>query len=331
MRRLDASGQPVVALAYAPDDPETLATLDAAGVVRLWNLVRGLDWASFETGGVGEGHLAFTPDGNSLYVSNRDTGPSCLDVVRECWKGGPFRGATHRLAAARGGILAQAPCGPESPRWWPDQLRVHRPAVFRPDYSPEVTQTEACPGGARGLAFSPGGAALAVADGEHRVRVWDVHPAAIGVRTLREYVPEPGRLGHFVERQEGSPLLTDRAARTFRSAAGPLAFAPGGAVLAVAVGRNVQLWDAALMERRQDFKGHTRPVRCLAFSPGGGELLAGGDEGTVRLWEVATGRQRAALDWGLGPVHAVAFALDGMTAAACGAGGPGAVLFDVDT
>ncbi len=323
MRRLDASGKPVVALAYAPDDPETLATLDAAGFVRLWNLVRGLAWASLYTGGRGEGHLAFTADGDALYVSNREGGVRRLDVALERWDEDFYQDpdvprALCRVAVSAAGFLAKASCDSD------------RASVYRLPDSWWRDQAFSCAGGVRGLAFSPDGSALAAADGERRVQVWEINPSEEGMRTVAEYVWGETGPRRLVQRQEGVPLLLERAARRFRAAAAAVAFGHGDGSLAVAVGRGVELWDAALKKRRQSLKGHTRPVRSLAFSPGGGELLTGGEDGTVRLWEVATGRQRAALNWGLGPVHAVAFALDGMTAAACGAGGPGAVLFDVD-
>jgi WD40 repeat protein len=63
-------------------------------------------------------------------------------------------------------------------------------------------------------------------------------------------------------------------------------------------------------------RGHTGPVRCLAYSPDGATLASGCDDGKVKLWYVHSGRQRRTLtvaprrkDW----VRAVAFTPDGKT------------------
>ena len=34
--------------------------------------------------------------------------------------------------------------------------------------------------------------------------------------------------------------------------------------------------------------GHTAAVRCVAYSPDGGLLASGGDDGAVRVWDLAS-------------------------------------------
>lgn len=69
---------------------------------------------------------------------------------------------------------------------------------------------------------------------------------------------------------------------------------------------------------RLTFRGHTMPVRSVAFSPDGASVASGSDDGFVKLWEPATGRELLSLrhpDW----VWSVAFSPDGQRLATGGA------------
>ena len=88
------------------------------------------------------------------------------------------------------------------------------------------------------------------------------------------------------------------------------ALAYGGDALAVADGNDIRLYDAGLNELRV-LRGHTKPVRGLAWSPDGAQLASASLDGTLRLWDPATGQTTATLtghaDW----VFAVAWSPDG--------------------
>ena len=55
-----------------------------------------------------------------------------------------------------------------------------------------------------------------------------------------------------------------------------------------------------------ELNGHSGPVLCMGFLPGG-DLVTAGRDGTLRVWDVATGALLRSLSFHTGPVNAVAF------------------------
>jgi WD40 repeat protein len=62
---------------------------------------------------------------------------------------------------------------------------------------------------------------------------------------------------------------------------------------------------------RPPFRGFRRPVRGLAFSPGGKRLASGSEDMTARLWDVSTWKAEPPLAGHTDGVTAVAFSPDG--------------------
>jgi WD40 repeat protein len=112
------------------------------------------------------------------------------------------------------------------------------------------------------LAFSPDGQSLATGDHHGVVKLWDL--ATLTERATLEASADEG----------------------FRDEVSALAFAPHDGILAVAVGRVVQLWDVATGRLTACLTGHGGKVICLAFAPDGARLASGSYDRMVRLWDV---------------------------------------------
>ena len=65
---------------------------------------------------------------------------------------------------------------------------------------------------------------------------------------------------------------------------GNIEYSPDGRKLAVGSSIGVWLYDAANGAEINLFAGHTRPVRCVAFSPDGTILASGSGDTTSRLY-----------------------------------------------
>ncbi len=96
----------------------------------------------------------------------------------------------------------------------------------------------------------------------------------------------PGRYVNFWDAAAGKELAKFRAPGYAPSA---VAFAPDGALAAVAGNTTVELVDPKTGASKQQLLGRTGMGRFLAFSPDGATLAATGDDGAVQRWRVADG------------------------------------------
>jgi WD40 repeat protein/tetratricopeptide (TPR) repeat protein len=119
-----------------------------------------------------------------------------------------------------------------------------------------------------GLAFSPDGLLLAVADVAGRVALRDGF-------TGREVV-----------------AFSDPAAGTMQNRGRGVAFSPDGRRLASAGADNtIQVWDLNTGEVALTLRGHAAGVTGVAFSPDGWRLASVSRDRTVKIWDAVTGQE----------------------------------------
>jgi WD40 repeat protein len=136
-------------------------------------------------------------------------------------------------------------------------------------------------------------------------------------------ISSDGKLVAFTSQSNDLKLLEVDSGKTLFSKKldgnAQLSFAPDGRSLAtITQTKTVQIWDAHSGEEQTKFLGATATLRCVAFSPDGKKLAAGGGElkkaeatGTIFVWDVATQRLLHKLESDTPiPVSSVAFSQD---------------------
>jgi WD40 repeat protein len=136
------------------------------------------------------------------------------------------------------------------------------------------------------VAFSPDGRTIACCGWDASVCLWNVsrQPGAEGVA--------PVYLNH------DSPRLA-------------LAFSSDGRYLAAAGEGSLAIWSCESGDYTPVVEKAGVTFRCVAFSPDGGTLALGGDDGAIRLWDTSTWRERAILVVHTDIIRCVAFSPDG--------------------
>ena len=87
-------------------------------------------------------------------------------------------------------------------------------------------------------------------------------------------------------------LPEDAKARLGKGKINEIQYSSDGALLVVATGIGIWLYDTTTYQEIGLLTAHTRAVECLAFSPDGNILASADDGGTLLLWHRSTGAQK---------------------------------------
>jgi len=179
---------------------------------------------------------------------------------------------THRRYGDSGATVTWAPDGQQLASgdtkvlYGPDMVQVWNAAngqvirVFSPHtHSP-------APGPVNGLSWSPDGKSLASASYDYTVRVWDV---ATG--NIRFFYSDPN--GYLMTCVTWSPDSQYIAFGNDDNGTGNVM---------------VQVWHVASQSRVAVYRGHTKPIEAVAWSPNGQYVASTGIDQTVQVWRATT-------------------------------------------
>ncbi|HKS40040.1 MAG TPA: protein kinase [Blastocatellia bacterium] len=264
----------VWAVAYSPDG-HTLATVDDAGWLALWDTSTGQQVIRIKAHEEYIWNVKFSPDGKLLATASGDATVKLWDTAT--WQEfatlrGHKPGRISVVAFSADGKLLVSGSDDLTAKIW-DVASGQNTATIDMD------------GAIRNLALSPDGKKLAL---------W-----YSGLRPLSFWDTTTGKRLREIKNIYGVPAM----------------FSPDGKLLALIDGRIINLLDVATEKVTATFDGHISAIHSVAFSPDGRLLATGSIDRTTKIWDISSGGLIANIKGHEGEIFSVAFSPDGKTLA----------------
>ena len=287
-----ANSRDVVSIAFSPDGKNIASR--GGDAVKVWDVARGAEVASFPLDGAEFGSVVFSPDGKAVATNRREGGAVAWEL------GEDRRSTTYAFPAAS----IKPTTAPPTPGWG---------LAYSPD----------------GKSLAVGGSH----NGECGfLSTWDVgtgagvalKPIARPITTVA-YSPDGKTIA--TGSMDGQVVLWDPAGKSERlridakrSYLAPVCFSPDSKWLATTdEARWVRIWDVATGKPIATLKGHLKAVLSLAFSPDGRILVSGDSAATLFVWDLSKRKARSIVESkDRGKVWGLAFSPDGKTLASSG-------------
>jgi WD40 repeat protein len=310
---------PVNAVAFMADG-KTVASGSDDSVIRLWNILTGMETQRLVGHSGRVLSIEISPDGSTLASGSDDRTVRLWDI-----KSGQeiHTFAVHADAASP---ISFSPDG-KIFAWGTDNDTVRRWDVTA---ETELAPIKGLSGQIWSVAFSPDGTVLATGGEDKTVRLRNMKTGK-EIRRLEghdelvssiSFSPDgkflaTGSDDHTVRLWElkkgtGGILKEPRILKGHLSKVSSVHFSLDGATLASAsYDHTVRIWDVNSGTTIQTFSGHLSKVLSVRYSPKGRILASGSFDGTVRLWDPSTGLELRSLEGGISKTLSIKFSPDG--------------------
>ncbi|HWG41350.1 MAG TPA: WD40 repeat domain-containing protein [Gemmataceae bacterium] len=260
-------------------DGRLLATGGADGKVRLWNVKSGKGLHNLgKVGNEAVDDVAFTPDGKTLAVANKNPFSREKQFIRLWNLDGDHVRLGKVLPALGLNALAYFPDG-KTLAWICCEQSVR---LLDAATGQERLSFASHYGGVNSIAYSPDGRLIATASDDCTIRLWNA------------------------DTSKPKDMLRGHGRRV-----NALAYSPDGKCLASASSDGTAiLWDMETRKMRFRCEGHGNQVRAVAFSPDGKTLVIGGYNSIIQSWDVRTGKELRTIEQEE-HTNALAFSPDG--------------------
>ncbi len=293
---LSGHTEPIISVVFSPDG-KRLATIDDAGIAKLWDATTGKNLITFSVSKDDcTSNVMFTADGTGLITSDSCGNMNIWNIISGEYKGifhrKFFGGGTYVYFALRPGGTNLAVGGTNGVSIWDltnDYELFNLPMEF---YSSEGK-------------FSIDGKLFAVGVGSKTIKVWDL---SLPGEKLVQTALNGGRIGDVAFSSDGNQIVTESYdasdAEIWNTSTGQkyitikdsdiccsTEFSPDGTYLVNGSSKGVaKVWDIKTGKLVTQLTGHTNSVTKATFNFDGTRIATASSDGRAKIWDSETGK-----------------------------------------
>ena len=322
-RFMGSSISPVTCLALSKDG-KTLASGHADRSVRLWDMIGGQNFRTFQGHAQAVRALAFSPDGTTLASAG-------LDQVVRLWE---VSGSEQtRILTGHEAAVWSAVFSPDG-KHIVSASADRTVRVWETESGKQIHTLKGHSAPVTAALFSPDGQTIVSCGGDKVLRLWD----AVSGKELRTFKGHEGVVTAIAFDADGKRLVSGAADQLVKvwevatakelysfkghtAVVSAVAFHPDGkSVASASADQTIKLWPLSPQNGKETtLTGHAGSISSLAFSPDGRRLASGGSDQQVKVWTLTPEPTALTLLGHSGPVSSVAWSTDGRFLVSCGA------------
>ena len=271
----------VTSVSYSPDGHYLASGADDHSIV-IWDLATGKEravirvWDRITS-------VSYSPDGRYLTSGNGDNTIKIWDLTTGKEKV-TLKGHSNRVTSVsyspNGRCLASGSDDKTVKIW---DLATRKEKVTLKGYLDEAT----C------VSYSPDGRYLASGSDDKTIKIWDLTTGKEKV-TLKGHSNEVTSVSYS---PNGRYLASGDSLHSYRNSQGD--------------NNTIKIWDLAIGKEKATFKGHSKGISSVSYSPDGHYLASGSWDHTIKIWNLATGKEKATLKGHSERVTSVSYSPDG--------------------